>query len=178
MTAQDRRGEIDKLNRLVEGIPVAMLATVDEGGRLRSRPMSIASASGDGPIDREGRLWLLTSAASHKVDEVRVHPEVNLSCADPADHRYVSLSGRASLVRDRERIDAAWESGDSAWLPRGKDDPDAALLCFEVERAEYWDAPTSTMVVLFEYARTMLTGHPFEPARNERIDLGRAPRSG
>jgi general stress protein 26 len=165
----DRSSEIEKLRRLLDGFRIAMLVTLDVDGRLRARPMASQE------LDPEGRMWFLTSAASHKIDELRGHEQVNLAFADVGDQRYVSLSGRGTLVRDPRRIDALWSSAYETWFPQGKGDPDLALLCVEVEKAEYWDTPLRTMVVLFEYARSMLTGRPLEGEHHERIDLRSSP---
>jgi general stress protein 26 len=164
--ARDVHKHVEKLNRLVDGIRIAMLVTADADGSLHSRPMATQE------IDEEGSVWFLTSASSHKIDEVRGHDRVNLAYANADDHRYVSLSGRATLVRDRARIDELWSPAHKTWFPKGKDDPDLAVLRVAVDKAEYWDTPGGTMVVLFEYARTMLTGKPFDAGHHETLDLG------
>jgi general stress protein 26 len=170
MSAHERADEIAKLNRLLDGFRVGMLATTDTDGRLRARPMASHA------IDETGCMWFLTSASSHKVDELQGHHQVNVSFADPADQRYVSLSGRGALVRDPRRIERLWSQAYESWFPRGKEDPDLALLRVEVEKAEYWDSPLRTMVVLFEYARSMLGGPPVEGGHHEQIDLRAPPR--
>jgi general stress protein 26 len=161
----DRRQDLEKLNRLVHGIRIAMLVTVDEDGRLRSRPMATQE------IDEQGQLWFFTGASSHKIDEVRGNRQVNVAYADADAQKYVSLSGPGTLVRDRAKIDELWKPAYKAWFPDGKDDPDIALLRVDVEKAEYWDVPGGTMVVLFEYAKNLLTGKPFEADRNQKIDF-------
>ena len=49
-----------------------------------------------------------------------------------------------------------------AWLPGGPDNPDAVLLRVDVEEAEYWDTPGSTVASLISFAKTKLTGATFE----------------
>jgi general stress protein 26 len=169
MSTTGRADDIAKLNRLLDGFRVGMLATLDVDGRVRSRPMASHQ------IDDAGCLWFLTAASSHKVDELHGHEQVNVSYADHAEQRYVSLSGRGSLVRDPRRIDALWSSANESWFPRGKQDPDLALLRVEVEKAEYWDTPLRTMVVLFEYARNVLGGRPIEAEHHQQIDLRSPP---
>ena len=50
-------------------------------------------------------LWFFTQASSHKVLEIDHEHQVNLSYAQPDENRYVSVSGTATLVRDRAKID-------------------------------------------------------------------------
>ncbi len=76
----------------------------------------------------DGTLWFFTRASSHKVVEVAEDQRVNLSYAHPGKQDYVSVSGRASLVRDRAAIDEHWTESLRTWFPKGKDDPEIALL--------------------------------------------------
>ena len=170
MSVESREKELEKLNRLIGGIRVAMLTTLEPDGRLRSRPMESQ------PIDSQGCVWFFTSASSHKTDEVRGHPQVAVTYADPDAQRFVALSGIARLVRDRAKVVERWNPAYVAWFPEGRDDPDLALLRVEVERAEFWDTPSGMMVVLFEWARSLATGRGYEAEHHREIDLrGRQP---
>jgi len=60
-------------------------------------------ANGDSEFDFDGDLWFTYGGAS-KVDEIK-HQHVNVSYAEPKDQRYVSVSGTAQLVRDRQKIE-------------------------------------------------------------------------
>jgi len=102
----------------------------------------------------------------HEID--RDH-QVNLSYAQPDDNRYVSISGRANLVRDRSKIDELWSPFLKAWFPDGKDDPRVALLRVDVEQAEYWDAPSSTIIKLVGLARAIVTGKEYHPEENRKL---------
>src|SRR5438132_409520 len=121
---------VKKLADLIKGIKVAMLTTVAEDGCLRSRPMVTQDK------DFDGTLWFFTQAGAPKVSEVEREERVNLSYANPDDQRYVSVSGTARLVRDRDRIREFWSPALKAWFPKGPDDPELALLRVEVDRAE------------------------------------------
>jgi hypothetical protein len=50
--------------------------------------------------------------------------------------------------------------------------PSIALLQVEVEKAEYWDSPSSTVVHLVGFVKALATGKPYRPGENEKIDLG------
>lgn len=163
---------IKKLAELIKGIEVAMLTTVAEDGTLRSRPMVTQKAEFD------GTLWFFTPAGAPKVGEVGHDRRVNVSYASPDDNRYVSVSGTAELVRDRQKIEELWNPVLKAWFPDGLQDPELALLRVNPERAEYWDSPSSTLVHLVGFVRAVATGKPYRPGENEKLDLhkGRAVR--
>ncbi len=153
-----------KLWELIKATKFAMLTTDDEG-ELRSRPMVANQSSFD------GTLWFFTRASAHKVDEVRSDHRVGVSYADPDSQNYVSMSGRATLVRDKAAIDAHWAESLRTWFPKGKDDPDVALLKVEVTQAEYWDAPNSTMLHAYGYVKARLTGKSPAGGENEKISV-------
>ncbi len=141
-----------KLHDLIKDIRFAMLTTVEEDGTLRSRPMATQE------FEFDGDLWFFTAAHAPKVDEVQHNQHVNVSYAEPKDQKYVSVSGTAQLVRDRAKIEELWNPLFKAWFPQGLDDPELALLKVSVEKAEYWDSPSSKVVRLVGFAKALLTG--------------------
>jgi general stress protein 26 len=151
-----------KLWDMIKSIGIAMLTSQD-GEQLRSRPMAASQKEFD------GTLWFFTRLDSHKVDEVAHESHVNVSYADAAHQNYVSLSGRATLVRAPEVIKAHWSEAMRTWFPKGAADPQIALLQVEIDQAEYWDAPSSTMVYLTGYAKAALTGKSPHPGENEKL---------
>jgi general stress protein 26 len=167
MTTVTERGEaVAKLRELIKDIDFAMLTTVDESdGTLRSRPMATQRAEFDGD------LWFFTRASAPKVDEVEREQQVNVSYADPSHQRYVSISGRAQLVRDRKKNKELWNPVFKAWFPEGLDDPDLALLHVAVEKAEYWDSPSGKLVALAGFVKAIATGQPIKGGENEKLEL-------
>src|SRR5690242_12096343 len=95
-TKTNPRPDVQKLGELIKGIQYAMLTTQDEQGFLRSRPMATEEISFDGD------LWFFTDAETPKVSEILQNNQVNVSYADPDSDRFVSVSGRAEVVRDRQ----------------------------------------------------------------------------
>jgi general stress protein 26 len=153
-----------KLWGLIKDIRFAMM-TSEDGKVLRSRPMAASQQEFD------GNLWFFTRLDSAKVREVGADDRVCLSYADPDRQHYVSVSGRARLVRDPEELRAHWSEAIRVWVPKGVDDPDLALLRVEVEQAEYWDAPSSAMVHAYGYARAVLTGTSPGAGEHEKLSF-------
>ena len=166
MTPQRREDDLQKLRELVKDIDFCMLTTVAENGDLHSRPMS-----SNGDIDSDGALWFFTSASSHKVHEVEKLSKVNVSFADPDHQHYVSISGTAQLVRDRNKIDELWRPEFKMWFPNGKDDPEVALLRVSPEKAEYWDSPASTIGYMLNFLSSMVSGKEADAGQNRKINF-------
>lgn len=141
----------EKLNELIKDIKIAMLTTNDNG-IFRSRPMATQEA------DFNGELWFFTSSQTHKTEEIEKDNRVNVSYSEPSDNRFVSMSGTAELVNDREKIEELWSPLYLAWFPKGLEDPNIVLLKVTVEHAEYWDATSSSLVEAFGLLKSLVTG--------------------
>ncbi len=165
-TSIDHNEEIKKLRELVKDIDTGMLTTIDEDGTLHSRPMST-----NGEIESDGSLWFFTYASSHKVTEVEQHQQVNVSFSAPNKQRYVSMSGTAQLVQDDSKIEELWKPELQAWFPKGLDEPDIALLKVNVQKAEYWDAPSSFVAHTIGLVKAITTGEKASSSENEKINL-------
>jgi general stress protein 26 len=162
---EDKRQEsISKLNDLIKEIQFAMLTTID-GGSLRSRPMQTQD------VEFDGDLWFFTSSKTHKAEEIEKDDRVNVAYAAPDSNTYVSVSGTAKIVKDKEKIDEYWNDILKAWFPEGKDAPDLVLLKVSVEQAEYWDAPSSTIVQIAGFVKALVTGERADGGENRKIDL-------
>ncbi|UXY17042.1 pyridoxamine 5'-phosphate oxidase family protein [Chitiniphilus purpureus] len=140
-----------------------MLTTFDaELGQLRSRPMT------NQQLEFDGTLWFFTADTTGTYREVTREHHVNLSYADPDAMRFVSVSGLASVVRDRERASALWSPVYQAFFPGGLDDPHLVLLRVDITQAEYWEASSGRMVQLYRLAKAALTGRPADLGTEHR----------
>src|SRR5215813_728435 len=89
---------LDKLYALIDGIKIAMMTTRRVDGHLESRAMA-------GQKQAEGAdLWFVSAADSGKIFDIENDPHVNLSYYTPKSYEWVSVSGIASVSRDREKI--------------------------------------------------------------------------
>ena len=157
--------DFEKLRKMITDIDLCMLTTVDENDELHSRPMSL-----NGDVDESGNLWFFTSSNSHKASEIERTPNVNVSFIDTDEQHYVSISGRAELVRDREKIKELWKPVLKAWFPHGPDQPDVALLKVKMTKAEYWDGPSSTIAQAVSFVSAIFTGKQVELGENKKLN--------
>ena len=56
---------------------------------------------------------------------------------------FACLAGTARIDQDRAMIDKLWSKPAEAWFPGGKEDPDLALLRFDIDTAELWESDVS-----------------------------------
>ncbi len=148
---------------LVEKIGFCMFTSLD-GEELRSRPMAAY-------VEREeGRICFLTDAESHKDEEIRARPNVNLAFADAGSHSYVSVTGRATVSNDREKIRDLFNIPAKAWWDSAED-PSIRLLTVTPHDAQYWDSPGKIRAYIRMAAAAVSSARP-EMGDNAKVDMG------
>jgi general stress protein 26 len=165
MQTSDSEKSRKKIWDLIKDIRAAMLVTRDTQGAMSARPMSAVNK------DFSDRLWFMTSADSPKLDEIRAVPLVLVAYAEPRDQNYVSVRGAARIVTDVDKIKELWSEAARVWFPRGPEKSNIALIEVMVDTAEYWDAPSATMVYAHGYAKARLTGEPPNIGENEKVEF-------
>lgn len=154
-----------KVWEMIKDIRVSQMVTKDKSGRLYARPMVAVQEKFD------GELWFFTEANSPKIEEIQKDANVLLSYSEPADQNYVSINGTAKIVTDRAKITELWSEYLRTWFPKGKEDPNIALICVTVEQAEYWDAPTSAFLHAYGYVKAVVTGKQPEAGDNRKVSF-------
>lgn len=56
---------------------------------------------------------------------------------------FACLSGTVAIDNDPAMIDKLWSRPVEVWFPKGRSDPDLALLRFDIDDAELWEADIS-----------------------------------
>ena len=153
--------KIEELYSLVEGIETAMLTSRRFDGTLISRPM--ATQEKRPRVD----FWFVTSTETHKVDEIEAQPEVNLAYYNNKSREWVSVSGTARIVSDRDLIRELYKPDWKAWFGDeggvrngGPNDPRLVLIEVEAHEATYLKANEPRAVQLFKVAKALITGDP------------------
>ena len=140
-----------RLSTLLSLFDTAMLVTRTADGGMRARPLSIAESQDD------GAMYFSTAIDSPKVEELETDSHVNVVMQD--GRRFVSLSGTATIVRDRGIIERLWRPSWKVWFPQGKDDPSLCLLRVDPTEAAYWDLTGTTGIrYAFQMAKAYVKG--------------------
>ncbi|WP_210505440.1 pyridoxamine 5'-phosphate oxidase family protein [Naasia sp. SYSU D00057] len=157
------KDELEQIGALIKDSKIGVLTTMTEDGRLVSRPLATVEAEFDGDV------WFFTYDDAEKVHQIQHDSHVNVSYE--SGKGYLSLSGRAELVRDRAKVDEYWNTGAQAWFEKGKDDPHIALLKVHAESAEYWAMTDPKPVALLKYAKAAATGGKPNTGENHSVAL-------
>lgn len=136
------------LSELLQSFDTAMLIT-KHGDGDHARPMAIAAVE-----DGASAIWFVTSTASPKASELSRDSRVAVTCQ--SSKRFVALSGTATVVHDRAKLDELWKETWRVWFPDGKESADLALIRVSVEDAEFWDnAGTKGIRYVFEAVKAL-----------------------
>lgn len=122
----------ERFHALLKDFDTAVLITRGGETDFRARPMAIAR------VEADCDLWFITAADSAKVHEIEQDTRVHVVC-QKGWTSCVSITGRASLHRDRAEIRKVWKTPYQVWFPGGVDDPNIVLIHFAGEHGEYWD---------------------------------------
>lgn len=161
--------KVEDLYALIKDIDIAMLTTRLSDGQMVSRPMS-TQAQRDG-VD----LWFMARDDSHKIDEIGREAHVNLGYY--RDGEWVSVSGTATLNRDRALIRSLYQPDWKAWLEDqggerngGPDDPRIVLIDVRALSVTYFKRTQPKPVAMFNILKAMVTGEAPKVGENRHLE--------
>jgi general stress protein 26 len=164
------KDELEKLYHHIDDIEIAMMTTRRDDGHLQSRAMATQKRAAGAD------LWFVTLEETQKVRDLAADPHVNLSYYKDRTREWVSVSGIATLTRDRRKIEELYAPDWSAWFPKEgdprhgtKDDPRMVLIGVDVHAATFLEVDKPQPVVLFELVKGWLTGSTPELGEIHRV---------
>jgi general stress protein 26 len=150
---------LEKLYNHVDEIEIAMMTTRRPDGHLHSRAMATQKRAAGAD------LWFVTLENSQKVRDLTADAHVNLSYYKDRTREWISVSGLASITRDRQKIHELYAPDWKAWFPKEddprhgtKDDPRMVLIGVAVHAASFLEVNKPQPVVLFEVVKGWVTG--------------------
>ena len=163
--------ELEKLYSHIDSIEIAMMTTRRTDGHLRSRAMATQKRAAGAD------LWFVTLEDTPKLRDLAADPHVNLAYYKDRTREWISVSGIATLTRDRERIHELYAPDWKAWFPKEddprhgtKDDPRMVLIGVDVHAAVFLEVNEPQPVVLFELVKGWVTGATPEIGEMHRVE--------
>ncbi len=124
----------DKLKELIEKASSCFFCTnFKTGSPFTTRPMAVQKT------DDEGNIWFLSSDDSHKNDEITHDPLVQLLFQGSPHSDFLSVSGRAFVSKDKEKIEELWNPLLKTWFTGGVDDSRITVIKVIPDEGYYWD---------------------------------------
>ena len=165
------KSELEKFYELVDELEIAMMTTRRPDGHLESRAMANQKRA-------EGAdLWFVAADGTNKIRDLAADPHVNLAYYKDRTREWISVSGLATLSRDRQKIRELYAPDWKFWFPDEgdarhgtPDDPRFVLIGVDVHAAVFLEVDKPQPVVLFEIAKGWLTGDTPELGEMHRIE--------
>ena len=151
--------KLKQLYEHIDDVEIAMMTTRRSDGHLQSRAMATQKRAAGAD------LWFVTLDGAHKLHDIANDPHINLSYYKDRTREWVSVSGIATVTRDRQKIQELWAPDWQAWFPKEGDprhgtaeDPRMALIGVTVHAAAFLEVNKPQPVVLFELVKGFVTG--------------------
>lgn len=148
---------LDKIKELAKAAGSCFFCTQMQTGKpFDTRPMAAEE------IDDEGNFWFLSANDSHKNKELETDPAAQLLFQGSAYSDFMSLYGRCTISKDKQKIDELWDPMMKTWFTEGKDDPRITVLKFTPTKGYYWDTKHGMAVALVKRAYGAIKGETYD----------------
>jgi general stress protein 26 len=120
------------LAKYMRQMDICMMVTQSKRGPLNSRPMS-----NNGDVKYNGNSYFFTYEGSQKLKDIEANPQVSLNFEGAKD-LYLSVSGKAKLIRNKKQFAEHWVDSLSQWFKDGIDTPGMVLIHVKGNYLQYW----------------------------------------
>lgn len=158
----NEQSQYDTFWQLVNDINICMAVSYRDG-KFISQPLR-------GYGDREqNKIYFITRVAAN----IRQHypTEMSLSYISNATPACMSISGRAYLSENKQKLESVWDNHAKVWFPEGPDNHEIALLEFTPVEATYWNVEDNMASIFWEFAKAQVTKNPPDVGEKVRIEL-------
>ena len=160
-----KQAQMDTIQAMVKDIKYTMMTTRNDENHLHSCPMNTTETS----IGAK-EIWFIGHKPSETVDNIKQNPEVNLAYVTQDNEKYLSISGTAELVEDKEKLNELWSMAYNAYFEQGKDDPKVQLIKVVPHGAEYW-ANGNAITSAVKMAAAALTDNAVEKSLGDNFSI-------
>ncbi|CAN5380004.1 pyridoxamine 5'-phosphate oxidase family protein [soil metagenome] len=148
----EHQAAIEKMQELVKHNSMCLFTTLLTELPLHSRPMSIAK------VCDHGNFWFLSAGDSNKNMNISADPRVQLFSTNQSDSEYLTVYGKATITRERKKIEEIWTPIANAWFKDGIDDPRVTVIKVAPEEAYYWDTKNGKMISMIKILASAVSG--------------------
>ena len=138
---------VERMKQLAKQASTCFFCTRFRAGQaISTRPMAVQK------IDDSGSLWFLSSADSHKNQELAAESKVQLMFQGSAHSDFMTLFGEAFVTKDKAKIKELWEPILKTWFTEGVDDPRITVIEVRPQEGYYWDTKHNRAVAFAKMA--------------------------
>jgi general stress protein 26 len=143
----------EKIKELAEKAETCFFCTnIQSGKPFVTRPMSAQK------VDEQGNLWFLSADDSHKNEELSNDASVQLLFQGSKHSDFMSLYGKATISKDKQKIKELWEPLVKVWFTEGVDDPRITVIKVQPTEGYYWDTKHGSIVAFAKMIAGAVSG--------------------
>ena len=136
------------ISKKMQDIDFVMFATRAPDGAIKARPMS-----NNGEVEYDGDSFFFTLDDHEIVADVELDPNVGLSMQGQKGllgkpPLFLSIEGKAELIRDKGAFKTHWTSGLDHWFEDGPETPGLALIKVRASQIHYWDGEDQGEIIM------------------------------
>lgn len=165
-TAKETKDPQKKLHEIVDAARTVLLLSHGEDGKIVGRPMALQKSK------RDSMIYLASGIDSKKVAEIEQDSRVSVAIQNREG--YAMIAGTCRVSQDRQLIEELWQDDWKVWWPKGKSDPEIAILVVDPAEATIWDQDLGHgLSYLYRYVKARVTGEAIEtkPSDQQKVDL-------
>ena len=131
--------KLAEISEKMRDIDFAVLSMRTEGGAIAGRPMS-----NNREVEFDGDSYFFTCDDTRTVSDIVRDPNVGLTYQSKSGMLgmkpfFITVEGRAELIKDKQRFAEHWTKDLDAWFKEGIDTPGLTLIKVVAQRLHYWD---------------------------------------
>jgi general stress protein 26 len=130
---------LEDISEKMRDIDFAILSTRTDSGAIAARPMS-----NNRQVEYDGDNFFFTLQDTGSIRDITGDPNVGLSFQGKSGALgmkpfFITIEGRAELIRDKDQFADHWTSDLDEWFKDGIDTPELVLIKVHASRLHYWD---------------------------------------
>jgi general stress protein 26 len=120
------------LETVIKKSPTVMLTTMNDDDYPETRAMLNLKKN------TLKQVWFTTNTSSSKIEQIKNNSKASVYFCLPDTWKGLLLVGNIKVIEDMKTKKALWEKGWEMYYPKGVQDPDYSVLCFETETMHYY----------------------------------------
>lgn len=157
---------VDKIKDMAEQASSCFFCSeIKTGKPFATRPMAPLK------IDDNGNLWFMSAMDSEKNDQIMEDPYVQLLFQGGKHSDFMTIYGKATLSKDKEKIKELWNPTIKTWFTEGQDDPRITVIQVTPEDGYYWDTKHGTIVAFAKMLVGAATGQTLDDSIEGKLNV-------
>lgn len=157
---------IEKIRELSEKAESCFFCSnIKTGLPFSTRPMDAQK------VDDEGNIWFVSSNDSHKNEELKQDPFVQLLFQGSKYSAFLNVYGIAEISEDKAKIEELWDPMMKVWFTEGKDDPRISVIKVVPTQGYYWDNKHGNIVAFLKMAASVVIGKTLDDSVEGKLEV-------